>query len=313
MSVIEEIESGIRKLLPKSVPGVAKGVVVAPRRGWFRVLYYDPITAAQVTFLEPPTIVAIAELREGQPPKVSAPTISIPTVEVAISTSVSIPAMSLPSAPSISVPSVQIPKTPTIDIPIVSIPFLNESFPYYVATVDFLRGWADSLNAATRSLYLLQSRANDVIGAINSGLQKSREAAIAIRDSLFDFRDKVQTALNEYKDKIQTAVNKGLSDAQAKTQEALNDYRAKIETGVNSTMADSRAKTQKALNDFRDATQVSVNEGLSQIIPTLYSMMGLPIGQLMSPINVRNVTTSSFEFYSLSSGLKLHYIAIGKR
>jgi dGTP triphosphohydrolase len=153
----------------------------------------------------------------------------------------------------------------------------------------------------------------DTVDAVNAGFKKARDAVIAVRDSLFDFRDKVQTAINEYKDKIQTAVNDGLSDARTKTQEALNAYRDKIQTSVNSGLADSRNKTQEALNAYRDKIQTSVNAGLSAVIPKLYEMVGMPIGQLMSPINIRNVTETSFEFYSLSSGLKLHYICIGKR
>lgn len=321
MSLPEQIQAELQKLLPKAVPSLAKGVVEAPGSGWYRALYYDPVTGAQVTFLELPTIVAIAELRGGTPPKVAAPTISIPTIEVPTAPTISIPTMSLPSAPAISVPSVAIPKTPTIEIPEVAIPLLNESFASYAPGEICFLGvcqqinveLAASLNKQVESLYKMQAAANNVIYAINNGLKKAREAAIAIRDALFDFRDKVQTAVNAYKDKIQTAVNSGFSDAQTKTQEALNAYRDKIQTSVNEGLTDSRNKTQAALNTYRDKIQASINDGLSKVIPLLYDMVGMPIGQLMSPINIRNVTTTSFEFYSLSAGLKLHYICIGKR
>jgi len=321
MSLVS-IEAELAKLLPKAVPQVlAKGTVQAPSRGWFRALYYDPLTGSEVTFSQPPTIVAIAELREGTPPKVTAPTITIPTLELPKASTIDIPRMSLPSATPISVPSVQIPKSPTIEIPTVTIAYLNESFPYYSpGQVCFFGACqpinvelADNLNKVTKSLYAIQTRANDVIATINDGLKKIREATISVRDALFDFRDKVQTAVNEYKDKIQTAVNSGFSDTQTKTQEALNAYRDKIQTGVNSGLTDIHNKTQEALNTYRQNIQKAVNDGLSNVIPKLYEMVGMPVGQLMSPINIRNVTESSFEFYSLSPGLKLHYIAIAKR
>lgn len=313
MALVEEIQKQLRALLPKEVPGIANGVVQAPGTGWFKALYFDPVTNTRVIFTQPPTIVTIAELREGTPPKVTAPTISIPTVEVSAAPTISIPTMSLPSTPPISVPGVEIPKTPTIEIPEVDIPFLNQSFPYFVPKVDWIKPLTDSLNAQTRSLYTIQDGANNIIWAITLGLRKAREAAIAIRDALFDFRDKVQTAMNQYKDNIEAAVNSGLSDTRTKTQEALNAYRDKIQASVNSGLADSRNKTQTALNTYRDNTQASVNAGLTAMIPKLYEMMGMPIGQLMSPINIRNVTPESFEFYNLSVGMKLHYIAIGKR
>lgn len=313
MALVEEIQKQLRALLPTEVPGIAKGVIQSPGTGWFKVLYYDPVTGARVTFTQPPTIVAIAELREGTPPKVTAPTISIPTVEMPAASTISIPLMSLPSIPPISVPAVELPKTPTIEIPVVTIPFINESFPYFVALVEWIKPLVESLNAQTRSLYTLQSGANDVIHAINQGLKKARDAVVAVRDSLFDFRDKVQAALNDYRDKIQAAVNSGFSDSRTKTQEALNAYRDRIQASVNSGLADSRDKTQTALNTSHDNIQASVNAGLNAMIPKLYEMIGMPIGQLMSPINIRNVTAESFEFYALSAGMRLHYIAIGKR
>jgi len=313
VALVEEVQKHLRGLLPKEVPGIANGVVQSPGTGWFKALYYDPITGRQISFSAPPTLVAIPEVREGTPPKVTAPTISIPTVEMPAAPTISIPTMSLPSAPPISVPAVDIPKTPAIEIPVVTLPFLNESFPYFVATVEWAKPWAESLNTQTRSLYAVQNRANDVIWAINQGLKKAREAVIAVRDSLFDFRDKVQAAMNKYKDDIEAAVNSGFSDSRTKTQEALNAYRDKIQASVNSGLADNRNKTQTALNTYRDNTQASVNAGLNAMIPKLYEMIGLPIGQLMSPINIRNVTETSFEFYALSAGMRLHYIAIGKR
>jgi len=321
MSLPEEIGKQLEKLLPKAVPGLAKGVVVAPGAGWYRALYYDPIKNTPVTFLEIPTVVAIGELRGGTPPTVTAPTISIPTVEIPKAPAISIPTISLPSAPSIKVPTVEIPKTPTIEIPVVTIPFLNESFPYYTPGEICFFGscqkinveLCELLNKQTKSLYAMQGTANNVIDAINSGFKKAREAAIAIRDSLFDFRDKVQAAVNDYRDKIQVAVNDGFSDSRTKTQEAINDFSTKIQASVNSGFADTQAKTQAALNAYRDKIQASVNQGLSQVIPKLYEMIGMPIGQLITPINIRNVTTASFEFYSLSAQFKLHYIAVAKR
>jgi len=315
MALVEQIQTELRKLLPKEVPGLAKGVVEAPGRGWYRALYYDPVTGAKVTFLEPPTIVAIAELREGTPPKVAAPTISIPTVELPKASPISIPTITLPSASEIKVPAVELPKTPTIEIP---LPSIDTNPLYKLVGYRFVCGWAikfmcDALNPMMELWDSALYKLIDAVNTINDGFKKARAAVVAVRDSLFDFRDKTQTALNEYKDKIQVAVNDGLSDSRTKTQEALNALTSRIQTSVNNGFADSQTKTQAAFNAYRDKIEASVNAGLSTVIPKLYEMMGMPIGQLISPINTRNVTTESFEFYALSAGMRLHYIAIGKR
>ena len=44
----------------------------------------------------------------------------------------------------------------------------------------------------------------------------------------------------------------------------------------------------------------------------MYSMMGLGTNQLVSPVSTRNVKKDSFEFFALSRGMKLHYVAVGK-
>jgi hypothetical protein len=95
--------------------------------------------------------------------------------------------------------------------------------------------------------------------------------------------------------------------------EALSNYASRITEAVNAGLADSRAKTQEALNAYQSNIQTAVNAGLNNIIPILYEQIGLPTDQLISPINLRNVTNESFEFYALSPGIKLHYVAIGKR
>ena len=70
---------------------------------------------------------------------------------------------------------------------------------------------------------------------------------------------------------------------------------------------------QAVLDKFRGFIESGVNEGLSTVIPRLYEMMCLAPGMLMNPVETRNMTRDSFEFYSLSEGMKLHYLAAGPR
>lgn len=56
---------------------------------------------------------------------------------------------------------------------------------------------------------------------------------------------------------------------------------------------------------------ISVNAALNDVLPTFWKTTGLPSGQLVTPINTRNVTETSFEYYALSEGQVTHYIALG--
>lgn len=399
----------IAKFLP-AIPGLAKGTVEATAQGWTKVFYRDPITSALIQFKEPPTIVALAELREGYAPRVSAPTIAIPTVPEISPTQITVPTIALPSAPTINIPTIEIPVTtialpsaPTIEVP---APTISKNPLYALVGYRFTCGWAvaglcDALNRLMElwdtAIYTLC----DAIDTVNDGFLKARKALLdliahvknlrdnaetAVNTGLRDTRNKTQTALDAYRDNIQKSINAGLADAQAKTQASLNTYRDNIQVAVNTGLADSRKKTQVALNQFRDVIQISINTGLNSIIPRLYEMMGLPmpmpteeerkrlmdmgdfngdgiidsadveifkkcyvnptapgcavcdlnhdgridsvdltilsvnygksispIAQLLSPAQLRNVTKESFEFYALSPGMKIHYIAVGTR
>jgi hypothetical protein len=222
-------------------------------------------------------------------------------------------------------------KALTILISVVST--VNDGFKKaraaILGTLDSITKLKDNTQTAITDLRdKAQSAINDfrdkIQTGVNKGLSDTRDKTqTALNDyrdkiqkginaGLADDRTKTQTALNDYRDKIQKAINAGLADAQTKTQNALNSQRDIIQNAVNLGLADARTKTQASLQGFRDNIQTSINEGLTSIIPTLYQMMGLPIGQLITPVQIRNVTVDSFEFYSLGK-MRLHYIAIGKR
>jgi len=326
----------IAKWLPV-IPGVARGTVTAVAKGWTRSLYYDPVSSVPVRFQAPPTIVVIAELREGHPPKISAPTITLPPIGAIAPMRVTVPKMTLPAAPKISIPIASIPSTsitlptePSIEVP---EPTIDTNPLYALVGYRFKCGYAvggicDGLN----KLMELWDKAIDIlidaVDTVNAGFKKARKALLdltahiknlkdnteaSINTGLKDARDKAQAALDTYRDNIQTSINEGLADTQAKTQQALDAYAESIESAVNMGFWEMRIKANSALSDFRKYIEGSINTGLSDLIPKLYEMMGLEIGQLMSPINIRNVTTESFDFYALSPGMKVHYLAVGQK
>lgn len=57
--------------------------------------------------------------------------------------------------------------------------------------------------------------------------------------------------------------------------------------------------------------QATVNAGLLDVLPTFWRTTGLPLDQMITPVNVRNVTETSFEYYALSEGQRTHYVAVG--
>jgi len=397
------VEEALKGVLPGQVPAFAKGVVEAPDKGWFKALYYDALTGEQFSFYEPPTVVAIALVREGLSRLVTAPTIAIPTVEMPALPSITLPSIELPkivlpASPTISVPTITLPTPVKITVPTFAIPYAPGVGGRFVC------GWAmqwicDTINPMLDNIDIAINRVNDAIAAINSAFATTRDNLIATINEISAFSDNAQAALNDYSGKIKASVDGGLADLKNKTDVAVSqlrtnveasvsELRSNVEKSVQAALNDYRAKMQVVLDIYRSNIQIAVNAGLSQFIPDFYDMMGLPppevpeadrkalmdmgdvngdgiidqkdidliksangtrkgepgyvevydlnhdgvidvtdltkassnygksivpTTQLLSPAQLRNVTREGFEFYGLSAGMKLSYVAVGRR
>jgi len=431
------IQEALKNVMPGQVPAFAKGVVEAPEKGWCKALYYDALTGMQFSFYDVPTVVAVALVREGLSRLVTAPTIVIPTVQMADVPPIKYEKIELPTVPEIELPPLELPEAPTIEVPWVEwptpteitipkplIPYCNESFPAFVTDFAPLMPIVNALNVQREMLYKIQGSPvpespnyggiNLAVFFVNEGLKAAYETVEKVIVEINDLRNKTQAALNSLGGRIKESVDAGLADIKDKTQESLNAFRGSVQGSVSgaigdysvkvqsafykyqtdmhtktvNALKDFRQKTQDALNAYRASIEVSVNAGLSQFIPALYDMIGLPVPevseadrqalrdmgdvngdgvidgkdldlikrlfgksrgetgyveacdlnhdgvidvsdlsiasrnygkavvsstQLISPAQVRNVGKDGFEFYGLSSGMKLAYVAIGRK
>ena len=124
-------------------------------------------------------------------------------------------------------------------------------------------------------------------------------AIASLTDGLNDLMvvlERVLVRVNEIIDKT--------SDAVAKTRENIRD--------VYDSLTDFRSKVQAALDKYQVNIESSVNSGLGQILPALYAAWGIPSNMVISPVSIRNVTSTGFEFQSLGK-FTVHWLAIGTR
>jgi hypothetical protein len=275
---IEQLEEVIQGALSGKLPAVAKGTVQVQIQGWNTANYYDAITGKVVTFSQPPTVVAVGLYREGAMQAATAPTISIPTVE-------------LPPSPTIIIPSITLPPIPSITI--MDFTSIENSV---IADLENLQGYTFTCGAA---FDWLCTELNKLMALWNT----------AIND-LITFVVNVGTAFFNAKQNLQALIA-SLQQLQANAQDALNAYQANIQSSINSALASAQSVIQAALNSYQAYIQSSINAGLAAVIPVLYDMIGLASGQLITPVQLRNVATDGFEFYGLSVGMQVSYVAIG--
>ena len=165
-------------------------------------------------------------------------------------------------------------KAPTISIPRVDLPTLKD-----ITIPDIVIG-----------------RLPTALGRFECGWMPPLPG---ITDGLNDLMVRLEEALariNEIIDKT--------SDAVAKTRENIRD--------VYDSLTDFRSKVQASLNKYRDNIETSVNSGLARILPALYKAWGIPSNMAVTSINVRNVTSTGFEFQSLGK-CTVHWICLGTR
>jgi len=154
--------------------------------------------------------------------------------------------------------------------------------------------------------------------------------------ALVDYRDKEQAAFSAYRDNIQRSLNSGLSqfipvfyemmglpppevtEVGRKELMEMGDVNGDgvinqkdldlITAAYGSREGDPNWNPDADLNkdgvvDISDASIVGANFGKT-VVPT---------AQLLSPVQLRNVARDGFEFYGLSTGMKLCYVAVGRK
>ena len=266
---------------------------------WYRVTFPKTILS--------PNVVAVAEGRRGAIPEVTAPTISIP--RVALPTMPSIPKVKIPTIPDITIPDIVIGRVPT-------------------SLGRFSCGWAiagltDGLNDLMVVLESVMARINEIIDKTSGAVKEVRDNVEDTIQSIKDLRANAQTtfdtygsnvnaSLKDYKGKIQAALDEYRTNIERSVNIGLDNYKETVQTAIDLAMSDFRGKVQTSLNTYRGNIESSVNSGLGRILPALYAAWGIPSNTAVTSINVRNVTSTGFEFQSLGR-CTIHWICIGTR
>jgi hypothetical protein len=67
-------------------------------------------------------------------------------------------------------------------------------------------------------------------------------------------------------------------------------------------------RVNSALSEVTAQAETAVNESLT----VLYDTMGMPKGELMVPVQIRNVTNEGFEFLGYEGGTKIQWNAMSR-
>ncbi len=172
---------------------------------------------------------------------------------------------------------------------------INDNFRLFEDEVnDVLLGVEDDVNLALEDF---EFEVNDSIEELEIEVNESLEdIEFQINDSLTELEEEINDAIED----MEVDVNSSISDIEDginSTIEQINDNNESLESRVNTALAEITQQAETALN-----------ESLS----LLYETMGMPEGELMVPVQIRNVSNESFEFLGYEGGTEINWTAMGR-
>lgn len=176
----------------------------------------------------------------------------------------------------------------------------------------------------------LKGKTETVLATFKKNIESSVSAAMK------DYQTKVQAAFDSYRTNIQLSVNTGLSQFIPRFYDMMGlpppevseeERKALMEMGdvngdgiINKTDLDlitgafGMSKGDPGYVEAYDLNKDGIIEMADLgIASSNYGKSIVPNAQLLSPAQIRNVTNESFEFYGLSTGMKLCYVAVGRK
>jgi hypothetical protein len=96
---------------------------------------------------------------------------------------------------------------------------------------------------------------------------------------------------------------------------SLNNVRAGINSTIdriNESLREAVDRTNAALDELRLKTRDAINERMPEILTELYEAWGVPSNMAITPLHVRNITSTGFEFQSYGETTVV-WMAMGTR
>jgi len=141
----------------------------------------------------------------------------------------------------------------------------------------------------------------------------------AVNKAISDQVDRINSALSSQVDRINTRisdlrnnVNSTLSAQVDRINTRLGDLRNNVNTALSMDQINARFSTLVDNINAANSSQVDrVVTRVNAVLADLYDSWGLPSGVVATPVHVRNVSTSGFEWQSYG-GTTIYWIAMGK-
>ena len=266
--------------IPVIVRGKAYGEVAGR---WYRVVFPRAI--------KDPGVAPVGVARTTTLPRVPIPTIRITPVG-------KIPA----------IVSKAVDKIPDVEFPVINItvPRIRWKIPtaddFINGIKQFLGDWGWAFNWIRDAIAWAYGNAQ--YWGYSTFTKPWQEKMNVVLDNVYTSFDNTRKAIN---DRIKR-INERFETMRTRVNTGFGTLRGNTDTAVETL----RKRANSRFETLRGNTESSVNTALGKLFPALYDAWGIPHNIALTPIHVRNVTSTGFEFQSYGK-TTCYYIAVGER
>lgn len=148
---------------------------------------------------------------------------------------------------------------------------------------------------------------------LNNSFQNVRAVVDTVSanfNSLSNYADNVDSNLNSYNEQVRTA----LEDLQITTSESITELRDELQATLDDVTDELEDVFDRQVGNnnlaYQDLTGLS-QQAIDQAPNRIYQEIGAPEGELITPVSVRNIDRTGFEFLGYSGGTEIQWTAIG--
>lgn len=131
-----------------------------------------------------------------------------------------------------------------------------------------------------------------------------------IEETLQNIVSDAETTIQEMNQEIDEQIQllsddtqSGLITLRDNTEEELNNLSDDVESQLNSY-------NQNVLSSYETITSLA-EESLNRSREQMYAEIGAPDGEAITPVHIRNISETGFQFLGYEGGMKIHWTAIG--
>lgn len=152
-------------------------------------------------------------------------------------------------------------------------------------------------------------------GAIENIESEINSALLDDEAAINNLSDEVEEELTVLSQELVTSYNTTLQTFRDDTQAELTGLRDSVNNAFDLALGDIQSALDGLNGDVNQSLSIVTGlaeEAMNQSQRMMYSSLGMPEGQLMTPVQIRNVDESGFEFLGYEGGMEIHFVAIGR-